>query len=85
MHMMYNSGVNEPYSLPPGGRMNEQYPANTMHHGSVQQPGGVHQLSHPPSHHFVPIATVPVQSDGFHHPNMMNPPVSNHSYSQRSI
>lgn len=81
--MMYNSGANGPYSLPPGGRISEPYPGNPMHHGPVQPPHGSHQMNHPPSHHFVPIASGPVQSDSFNRPNMMNPPVSTHSYSQR--
>lgn len=80
---MYNSGANGPYSLPPGGRIAEPYPGNPMHHIPVQPPHGSHQMTHPPSHHFVPIAAGPVQSDSFNRPNMMNPPVSTHSYSQR--
>ncbi len=74
---MYNSGANAPYSLPPPGMMNEQYNTNSL--PQVQQPpSGV--LNQQP-HHFIPIATVPVQSDGFHHPNIVtSPSASTHSY-----
>lgn len=80
--MMYNGGMNgPPYSMPPGGMMNDQYAQNTLPSASNLQSGPVHQ----PGSHFIPISGLPGQPENsFHHPNMIpNQPPPNHPYQQK--
>lgn len=82
--IMYNTGHNGPYSLPAGMMHNDHYPPNAMS-GPAQPPPGMPELNQASSHHFVPISSVPGQSESFHPPSLMtNPQGPPQPYPQRS-
>lgn len=80
---MFNSGVNERYSLPPSNAVDERFNSSTLSPPSQQHPAGIHpQMNQPTPHHFIPISTVPpVPSDNYHIPSMVQSPQSTHSHS----
>lgn len=83
--MMYNSGLNGPYSMLPPSMMNDQYGPNSLS-GPMQPTGNVHDMNQPASHHFVPIASVPVQPESFHPPpGMPNPPTGPLTYNPKYV
>ncbi|XKL60705.1 hypothetical protein PGB90_007762 [Kerria lacca] len=71
--IMFNNGNNGNYSLPSGGIIPDQYAQSTL--PSVQQPTNIYHLNQQQPHHFIPISTMSLQSNSFHHPNILtNPP-----------
>lgn len=81
--MMYHSAsMNGPYSLPPPGIMNEQYASNPVP-SLGQHNSGMHQQINQSSHHFVPISTMSLQTDGYSHPMVTSPSASTHSFAPK--
>lgn len=80
---MYHSGnINGPYSLTPPGIINEQYGSNSV--SSIgQHNAGIHQQVNRSSHHFVPISTISLQTDGYSHSMVTSPSASTHSFAPR--